>query len=455
MKRFAINYLKEWALDPFRKPLLLRGARQVGKTHLVRQFAACSKLDLVELNFEEEPDLNRFFVDPSPEKIIPLLEMRFGKSIEPGKCLLFFDEVQTAPQVIKSLRYFKEKLPSQHVVAAGSLLDFVLSQEGASIPVGRVQYLYIGPMTFSEFLNGVGQNRLADFISTFQLGDSNAEAMHEHLMMWFRRYLMIGGMPEAVDVFRETGSLLKVDQIKEGLLNTYRDDFSKYRGRLDDETMRLVFNKIPGLVGGKLKFVNISREMKSSSIATVIDRLCRAGVMCKISHTSANGLPIGAEANPKLFKPLFLDVGLMMRAMGLDLTDVDSNESLMLVNRGAIAEQVVGQEFLAARPIWEEPRLFYWLREKKTSSAEVDYLIVSGTSVIPVEVKAGATGRLKSLHVFLNEKGRDFGVRLGSGLPLVNEFDLKLPAGQRVKGRLLSVPLYLASEVGRLVKELI
>ncbi len=451
MKRTATGHLNEWAGSPTRKPLLLRGARQVGKTHLVRQFAAGNFEDLIELNFEKDPSLVELFADLSPKQITSLLEMRFAKEIRPGKSLLFFDEIQAAPRAIQALRYFKEEAPSQHVVAAGSLLDFVFGREGIPAPVGRVEYLYLKPMNFTEFLDGVGQKKLADYIKDFQLGDRRSVSMHHHMMMWLRRYIMVGGMPEVVQAYRDTGSFGKVDQMKEALLATYRDDFGKYRGRMDDGLMRLVFNKIPGLVGEKLKYVKVARDIKATRIADVLERLCRAGVMYKVIHSSANGIPLGAESNPRVFKPLFLDIGLMLRASGLNMTDLNSDEQLMMVNRGAVAEQIVGQEMLAAGPIWEERHLFYWMREKKTASAEVDYLISNGPTVIPVEVKAGSTGRLKSLHVFLHEKNCRFGLRLGTGPAQLTDVDLKLPTSQHVSGRLLSLPLYLAGEIERLV----
>ena len=451
MKRTAMKYLREWAKSPTRKPLLLRGARQVGKTHLVRQFAAENYEDLIELNFEKDPSLVEFFADLSPKQIISLLEMRFAKEIEPGKSLLFFDEIQAAPRAIQALRYFKEEAPSQHVVAAGSLLDFVFGQEELPVPVGRVEYLHLKPMNFTEFLDGLGQTQVAEYIRGFQLGNRSSAAMHRHILMWLRRYIMVGGMPEVVKTYRDTESFGRVDQMKEALLATFRDDFGKYRGRMDDDLMRSVFNKIPGLIGEKLKYVKVARDVKATRIADVLERLCRAGIMSKVVHSSANGIPLGAESNPKIFKPLFLDVGLMLRASGLNMTDLNGEEELMVVNRGAVAEQIVGQEMLAAGPIWEEHQLFYWMREKKTASAEVDYLTSRGTTVIPVEVKAGSTGRLKSLHVFLHEKGCHLGVRLGTGPAQLTDIDLRLPTSQHVSGQLLSLPLYLAGEIERLL----
>jgi len=259
-------------------------------------------------------------------------------------------------------------------------------------------------------------------------------------------------MPEAVKTYRDTQSFELVDQVKEAILTTYRDDFGKYRGRLDDALIRTVFNGITGLVGEKVKYVRLDRNARSSKVSEALDLLCRAGVVTKIHHSSANGLPLGAQVNSKIFKPLFLDVGLMLRALGLDLTGFSESQSLMTNNKGAIAEQLVGQELLASQPLWENRSLHYWVREQKASSAEVDYVLSAGTRIYPVEVKAGATGHLRSLHIFLQEKGLHLGVRLGTGKPQVTEIDHQLTTSEAVSGRLFSLPLYLAGQVPRIMQ---
>lgn len=451
MKRNALQYLTEWADAPLRKPLIVRGARQVGKTHLIRQFAEHRFDDLIELNFERDADLIAMFDDLAPARIVPLLELRLGREVTPGRTLLFLDEIQAAPRALQSLRYFHEEMPALHVVAAGSLLDFTLGSGDISVPVGRLEYLHLGPMTFVEFLAGLGQTKLAEFVQTFELDDSRIDALHHHLLSWLRTYGAVGGMPEAVRTYRDTESFLKVDQVKEGLLATFRDDFGKYRGRMDDGLIRLVFDRLPHLVGGKLKYVRVDRDLKAARIAAAVDLLCRAGIVSRIHHSAGNGVPLGAEINPRVFKPLLLDVGLLMRACGLDMSDVTDVDALMTVKSGAIAEQIVGQELRAAQPFWQEPVLHYWVREQASSSAEIDYLLACGQEILPIEVKAGETGHLRSLHQFLHDKRRTFGVRLSTSPPQLADIDLKLPTSERVVGRLLSLPLYLAGEVGRLV----
>ncbi len=453
MKRTALDFLSNWTNSTTRKPLLLRGARQVGKTHVVRQLAKAKFEQLVEINFEKQPNFASLFEDLSPREIKSLLEARTRKKIIPGQTLLFLDEIQSCPRAIMALRYFYEEMPELHVIAAGSLLDFVLAQEGFSMPVGRIQYLHLGPLNFCEFLEAVGEYRLTERLRLFEPPSTKLDPLHEHLMTWLRRYIMVGGMPEAVKTYRDTQSYELVDQVKEAILATYRDDFGKYRGRLDDTLIRTVFNGITGLVGEKVKYVRLDRNARASKVSEALDLLCRAGVVTKIHHSSANGLPLGAQVNSKIFKPLFLDVGLMLRALGLDLTGFSESQSLMTNNNGAIAEQLVGQELLASQPLWQDRSLHYWVREQKASSAEVDYVLSAGTRIYPVEVKAGATGHLRSLHIFLQEKGLHLGVRLGTGKPQVTEIDHQLTTSEAVTGRLFSLPLYLAGQVPRIMKE--
>ncbi|MCP4290813.1 MAG: ATP-binding protein [bacterium] len=453
MKRTALKFLSEWTRSSIRKPILLRGARQVGKTHLVRQLAKLEFEQLVEINFEKNPDFASFFDDLSPDELIPLLETRTRQQIVPGKTLLFLDEIQMCPRAIMSLRYFCEDRPDLHVVAAGSLLDFVLAEEGFSVPVGRIQYLQLGPLNFCEFLDAMGEDRLVAQINQFDPKSSKLDPLHDYIMTWLRRFIVIGGMPEAVKSYRDTQSFNNVDQIKEAILTTYRDDFGKYRGKLDQELIRNVFNGITGLIGEKVKYTKLDRNARAAKVSEALNLLCRAGVVTKIHHSSANGLPLGAQINTKIFKPLFLDVGLMLRTLGLDLAHFSESQSLMTINNGAIAEQLVGQELLAAQPMWQDRSLVYWVREQKSSSAEVDYVISVGTNIYPIEVKAGTTGHLRSLHRFLYEKKLDWGVRLGTGKPKISEINHQLSSSEVVTGTVLSLPLYLAGQVPRIMKK--
>ena len=453
MDRSATDYLVDWKDSPRRKPLVVRGARQVGKSHLARSFGERHFANFVEMNFEETLDGAQLFAEGSPAKVIPRLELQTGTRIVPGETLLFLDEVQAAPEVLARLRYFREKLPALHVMAAGSLLDFVLEDHEFSMPVGRIEYLHLGPVEYEEFLAATGRSHLAEFIGQYRLDDEIPTPVHGQLLSSLLEFLIVGGMPESVQAFADTGSLLECDKIKQSILSTYVDDFSKYSSRVNTRRIQRVFQKLPHLVGGKFKHSNVDREEQARDIGKALQLLCLARVAYKVRHTACNGVPLAAEADERSFKPLFLDVGLMNRACGLTLLDFENAGDVMLVNAGAVCEQFVGQHLLYSGQLFEEPALHYWSREKRQSAAEIDYVISVGPQIIPVEVKAGKSGRLRSLHMFLQEKQCGFGVRLNTDLPSLLETAASLPTGETVPYQLLSLPLYLVGQVRRLCRE--
>ncbi len=451
MRRSALAHLANWKDKTNRKSLVIRGARQVGKSYLVRLFAAEQKFDLCEINLELNDDYRDCFASKDPHTIISLIELKSGKKIQPGKTLLFLDEIQAAPEVLAVLRYLYELMPQLHIIAAGSLLEFVLEEHSFSMPVGRIEYMHLGPMTFKEYLGGVDKSGLSEFVGSLDLGKKMPSVLHKELLSQFKRYLAVGGMPEAVQVYRDTGSLLEVDSVKQSILLTYRDDFSKYGKRINHIRLQKVFQKLPGIVGKKLKYVSIDRTEKPSEIKKALHLLSLARIYYPVLHTSANGIPLGAEANEKFQKPLFLDVGLLNKACGLSFVDIDQCEDITLVNAGAVCEQFVGQHLLFSGEYYDEPELYYWTREKRQASSEVDYLLSVGTRIIPVEVKSGKSGTLKSLNVFLKEKNLDFALRFNADLPSYHPADFSLP-GVSGTFHLLSLPLYLVEETKRLVK---
>lgn len=446
MRRRALEDLKLWKDRPGRKPLVVRGARQVGKTTLVRLFAEETFDDLVELNFERYPDLAKHFEPNDPLQTLKLLELRFDRAIVPGKSLLFLDEVQATPQVLASLRYFYEELPKLHIVAAGSLLDLALEAPSFPVPVGRIEYLHLGPMQFGEFLDAVGRSRLARHLETLTPQDTFPETLHDELLQWLRRFIVVGGMPEAVKAYARSGSYRDSEIVKHSILTTLQDDFGKYGPRVDALRLRRVFERLPALVGRKLKYVQVDPNERSKDLAAALHLLCLARVAHRVRRTAANGIPLGAEANDRDFKPLYLDVGLMTTATGLSAFDIESANDVLMVHRGALSEQFVGQHLLASGPSWQEPQLYYWAREKRNSSAEIDFVISQGEQVVPVEVKAGTTGTLKSLHLFLAEKHRALGLRFSSAPPSLLGATMPVATGNEVQFQLLSMPLYLVEQ---------
>ena len=455
MYRHALTDLERWLHRARRKPLVIRGARQVGKTTLVRLFAEEYFQGLAELDFERRPELAGLFAGNDPRRTLGLLEVELEADLVPGRTLLFLDEIQAAPEVLASLRYFYEELPELHVIAAGSLLEFALEAPAFSMPVGRIEYLHLGPMQLDELLLAAGKKRLARYLSHYRLGDEIPEAIHQQLTDWLRSFLIVGGMPDAVRAFVEEGGSYRTSEaVKHSILATFHDDFGKYGPRVDTARLRKVFERLPHLVGGKLKYVHIDREDRAKDLAAALRHLSQARLAFRVHHTAANGVPLGAEADERRFKVLCLDVGLMATASGLTILDLERAGDVLLVNRGALAEQLVGQHLLYSTPAWEEPRLYYWAREKPGSSAEVDYVISQGSEILPLEVKAGKTGTLKSLHLFLREKRRRLALRLSSAPPSLHEAETSLPGGN-APFRLLSLPLYLVGEVRRLVGELL
>ncbi len=452
MHREALPYLWRWKDSPIRKPLVLRGARQVGKSFLVRMFAEESFEDLVEINFELDPAASTLFASRNPKEALSLIEARYGRPIRPGGTLLFLDEIQAAPEVFARLRYFYEQQPDLHVIAAGSLLDFALAEDGFSVPVGRIEYLNLGPMTFEEFLRAIGRESLVRFVSDFTVGTEIPYSIHDELLRLLRQFLVIGGMPASVRAFVATGSHRDSEAERQAILSTFREDFAKYSKRVDRRRLEKLFVKIPQLTGRKFKYSHVDREDRARDLSRGLDLLCMARVAFRVRHSSGNGVPLGAEADDRSFKVLFLDVGLLSRSCGLTVLDIERAEDVTMINEGGIAEQFVGQHLLCSKEFFAEPELYCWMRQKSQSSAEVDYLSAISGNVVPIEVKAGKTGTLKSLHVFLQEKNRGFGVRLNADRPSLLEAETRIAGAPGHPFRLLSLPLYMIGQVQRLAR---
>jgi predicted AAA+ superfamily ATPase len=453
LNRSALQYLDIWQKKGSRKPLVIRGARQVGKSCLVRMFADNSGFNLVEVNFELHDDLVDCFATKDPARIISLLELKTGRRIEPGRTLLFLDEIQAAPEVLATLRYFYELLPRLHIIAAGSLLEFILEEHTFSMPVGRIEYLHLGPMTFKEFLGGIEREQLVAFMEAFTTDEEFPAVIHNELMSLFRIYCAVGGMPEAVQAFHDSNSMLEVESIKQSILLTYRDDFNKYGRRVKHDRLQNVFQKLPLQVGRKLKFVNIDRNEKSLEIKKAVHLLALARIYTPVYHSSCNGLPLRAEMNEKMQKPLFLDVGLLMTSCGMTYADIAAIDTLQLVNKGSVCEQLIGQHLLYNQPYFVEPELFYWCREKRQAASEVDYVQVNSGIIFPVEIKAGKTGTLKSLQVFIKEKNLNFAMRFNADLPSLHRAEFALPATPGTF-TMLSLPLYMVEEMHRIIRAL-
>lgn len=440
MYRFIEKELSSWKKGLNRLPLIVRGARQVGKTYTIESFGNKAFESFVSINFELKPEFKKSFENLDPQRIIDNLEFLTNQDITPGKSLLFFDEIQECPMALMALRYFKEKMPEQHVIAAGSLLEFALHDERFSYPTGRVQFMHMGPLSFKEYLQAIGQEKPLDALASFSLANPPSIAMHEHLLRFVREYYFIGGMPAVVQLYRQEQSVLKCNRLQTALYQTYKNDFGKYASKAAHKYLQRLYEKAPYLVAKHFQYTKIDSDMRSRDLKQALEQLCHANLIHQVFATKANGLPLEASVNDKKFKILFLDIGLLQAGLKLDSPAI-WEEDLDLINEGALAEQFVGQELLANQDVYQEKKLYFWEREKKTSAAEVDFIASYRSSIVPIEVKAGSTGSLRSLHQFMEERKVPVGVRISQS-PLAFE-----------KG-ILSVPFYLIAEIPNLVRAL-
>jgi predicted AAA+ superfamily ATPase len=402
MYRLIENYLNQWVNDPSRKPLLLRGARQVGKTFSVRKLGKTFS-DYVELNCEELLNDSRliFEKDLNPERIVRELSLLAGKTITPGTTLLFIDEIQVIPQAILALRYFYEKIPELHVIAAGSLLEFALEKVG--VPVGRIDSVYMYPMTWLEFLLAKNETLLFNEICQHDLNSPMPEVVHNKLIRLLGEYFAVGGMPEVVRSWVSNHDPFLCFKTQQNLLDNYRQDFEKYAKKHEVKYVEVLFDQVPRQLGQKFKFSSVPGEFRKRDLQPCFELLVKAGIIHPVYHTSAQGLPLGADADLDKYKVLFLDIGFAQALLGLELKAWILNPPSAFVNQGAIVEAFVGQEILAYSHAFQKKMIYYWQRENRTAQAEVDYVIQIDNKIIPVEAKSGKTGGLKSLREYINQ----------------------------------------------------
>jgi predicted AAA+ superfamily ATPase len=346
------------------------------------------------IDLEKHPDWHRIF-EPNldAKRILEELELLLNARIVPGNDLLFIDEIQECPRAIMALRYFYEEVPALHVIAAGSLLEFALRD--ISFPVGRVEMINMYPINFVEFLWATNQPMLAEIISNPV--KPQADVIHTRLMEEVRKYFFIGGMPECVKTYVETGSIIAVDKIQSDLIHAFRQDFSKYAPFSDKKCINRVLTSVAAAVGQQTKYSHLAEGFSNPTIKKAYDLLCSARIFYKVPAASGSGLPFGVTASEKKFKTLLTDIGLVrsLNNMPPDVQEISGD--LLSLYRGALAEQFVGQELLSAN---QQP--YYWSRDAKSSLAEVDYLIDKSGRIFPVEVKSGPSGKLRSLHLFLS-----------------------------------------------------
>ena len=442
IRRIHERHILDWLRKKRRKPLILRGARQVGKSTLVRHFALNNGLTLNEVNLEKHLLLDETFKSLDMKRIIRDIEGLLGRNILAANSLLFLDEIQATPHALAALRYFYEELPGLPVIAAGSLLEFTLARHAFPMPVGRVEYHYMGPVSFREFASTLAPD-LPAWIDAAGRFERIPDTAHRRLLGLLREFLFVGGMPEAVQMYAESRSLSEVQEAQRSIIDTYRDDFAKYAGPGEWIRLQRVFDRIPRGIGQKVKYASFSQEQRSREIKHCIELLSQALVCRKVIASRASGPPLGAGANDNGYKLIFMDVGIVNLMCGGRWNEIVEVSERVLVNEGPLAEQFIGQHLAGLER--HKPELFYWLREGRANNAEVDYLIPRGSEILPVEVKAGASGSLKSLQQFVLEKRYPRALRFDLNKPSTAVVRAKARTGESVKEvefELLSLPLY-------------
>ncbi len=436
-KRHIITHLLAWQQSKNRKPLIVRGARQVGKTTVVKDFAKSYK-NSIFLNLEKSKDKRVFELNDDIKTVVEYLFLVNNIAIkEIDKTLLFIDEIQELPVAIQMLRYFYEEYPQLHVIAAGSLLEFAL-KEVKSFPVGRVEYLYLYPLNFIEFLEAVNHKAALEQINIVPVKDY----AHGVLIEQFNKFAIIGGMPEIVNVFVEKGSIIDLHKIYEGIWKTYREDVEKYSSNTTNRNViRHIMNVIHHYIDKRIKFQNFGNSnYKSREVGEAMRNLDRALIVQLIYPTTDIEIPVKSDfkKSPKI---QILDTGIVNYTLGLQ-AEMLSLKDISSAFKGAIIPHLITQELISLNTLVSKETHF-WVREKSQSSSEVDLVYTYKDKVIPIEIKSGATGSLKSLHQFIDRVSHNYAVRIYSGKFIIEE--TKTPKGTPYK--LMNMPYYLGVKI--------
>lgn len=440
--------LIEWKDGYNRKPLLLRGARQVGKSSTVRHLGESFK-HYAEVNFEKRPALRVLFSSVgSVREIAARLGAVLGVPIVPGETLLFLDEIQSCPEALKSLWFFKEDFPELHVIAAGSLLEFALKGM-QSFGVGRIRSMFLYPLSFDEFLHAMGRDTWIEAKQHANCNEPLFTALHEAIVQEFRTFLMVGGMPASVVAWIQTHDYLQCAAEQEDIQQTYYDDFAKYAPRIDPQLLRNTLQSVVMQVGSKFVYNRVEGSYRTDEIKRALTMLCDAGIIKEVRHTAANGLPLGAQTNNKFRKFIYLDSGLMLRMQALELGSASTMAQQILggaaedlVNKGSITEMVAGWEILKGMSNRTSHELFYWQDLGDGTMSEVDYVLVRDMQILPIEVKAGMSGKMKSLRLFMQKKGIRRAIRTS-----LENFGIITLNDDAIDRRIEIVPLYALADI--------
>ncbi len=450
-ERIIDRHLSEWAARPVHKPVLLRGARQVGKSTAVRHLGESFKY-FVEINLEKQPDyIELFKKDLDVKRIVPQMAAMCGTPIVAKETLLFIDEIQESQEAIMALRYFKEDMPDLHVVAAGSLLEFVLD-DIPTFGVGRIHSMYMFPMTFDEFLLANDEQLLLDARRQANTDSPVPTPLHDKLVGLIRTFILVGGMPESVAKWAETHDYLQCQEVQDDIITGYEADFPKYRKKIDPQLLVATMRSAASQVTNKFVYSQVVGGYKTVEVKKALDLLIKAGILIPVTHTDGNGLPLGDEADESYRKLLLLDTGLMLRLLNMSMGDISSVTTHILtataadlVNKGPMAEMLAGLEVLHYLSPNIRHDLFYWVRQAKNSLAEIDYLLSRDMKVLPLEVKSGVQGGMKSLWDFMRDKKLSQAIRCS--LENFGKFDYIDSKADNAVRHVEIVPLYAISQM--------
>ena len=441
-RRIALENLREWALKAERKPLVLRGARQVGKTTLVEMFAADFD-HYIYLNLEEKDNAEMFATDSPFDDLLAGIFFKAKLPVDSPRTLIFIDEIQTEPKAVQALRYFYEKRPDLYVIAAGSLLESLMGRH-ISFPVGRVEYMALHPCTFVEFLSAIGEEMLVSQVEKVAVPQS----LHSYTLDLFKKYMIIGGLPEVVANYAQYHDMVRLSDVFNALLSGYRDDVEKYAdNRKEQDSIRYILNYGWTSAGHRIQFAKFTNSsFKSADVSNAFRTLEKTLLLELVYPLTSTSFPIlpDLKKSPKL---LWLDTGLVNYVAGMQEELLFTTDSDELWN-GDIAEHIVAQELLGATTTFGEKCLF-WVRDARNSQAEVDFVIRYKSHLLPIEVKTGANSKLRSLHLFMEESKENIALRLWNG-PMTSDVIT------RSDGRpftLYNIPLYYAGHLHTLMQQ--
>lgn len=435
MDRSKLDDLIAWKNASSRKPLILRGARQTGKTWLMKEFGRTHYAQTVYLNFEKNKRLTTLFTDNFDiKRIIVALQAESGLTISESDTLIIFDEIQAVPEAIASLKYFQEDAPGFHIMAAGSLLGLAM-HAGISFPVGKVTFMDLYPLTFCEFLDATGETALKEILHQ---GDWELiTAFKSRYIERIRQYYYVGGMPEAVAKFADNQSFVEVREIQKQILETYEHDFSKYAPAVLVPRIRMLWNSVPAqLAKENRKFVYgmVKEGSRAKDYELALSWLTDCGLVYKVCRTAKPAMPLKAYAENNAFKLFMVDTGLMAAMTDLDSKTLLEGNMIFSEFKGALTEQYVFQQLVCS----EEYAVYYWSAERST--AEVDFVVQHKNTIAPLEVKAEENLHAKSLRVFREKFNPVISVRTS-----MSDF--------RRQDWLINLPLYAVSELGNILAE--